>query len=197
MKQAICTLTLMAALVLMPASAMANAAVPMLVITLPVMVFALVPIILIEMFILKVTVGSTWRRAAFVTSAANAASTFVGVPMAWAAFLVIEIVVGYPAGDFNINAGPVIEAIVFAAWLGPDERSLYWMVPFSSMVLLIGYFYVSFGFEKAVVVRLLKDQPRGSIRLAVWRANLITRGLLELLAAGFPVYSVVTRKPGI
>jgi hypothetical protein len=188
--------TLLAVLVLTPGVAMADAGVPMLFITLPAMILAIAPIILIEMFILKVTLGSSWRPAALVSSVANAASTFVGVPLAWAAFLVLEMVVGYPAGYFNINIGPVMGAIVYAAWLGPDEQNLYWMVPFSSMVLLVGYFYVSFWFEKAVAIRLLRDQPVGSIRLAVWRANLISYGLLELFAAGFLVYSVVAGKPG-
>ena len=193
----IVTLILAASLILMPAPALANAGVPMLFITLPAMLVALLPIIFIEMFVLKVMLDSTWRQAALVSSVANAASTLVGVPLAWFGFLAIEGAVGYPAGYFDIHVGPVLSAIVFAAWLGPSEQDLYWMVPFSSMVLLVGYFYISYFFEKAITARLLKDRPAQRISLTSWRANLVSYALLELLAGGFLVYSIVTKKPGI
>ena len=74
---------------------------------------------------------------------------------------------------------------MFAAWLGPDENNLNWMIPLSSIVLLIGYFYVSYWIEKRVGRKYLKKNNRDEIRIAFWRANIVTYGILELIAVSF------------
>src|SRR5688500_17311158 len=70
----------------------ANAGMPMLALHMPALVLALVPIVAIEALILARGFAVPWIRTLWPTGAANLASTFVGVPVAWGALLVLEMV---------------------------------------------------------------------------------------------------------
>jgi len=76
----------------MPNILLANAGVPMLVLQLPYMAIALLPIIAIESRIARRCLGVSSSLAWHGVSIANAMSTFAGVPIAWAAMLVLNIV---------------------------------------------------------------------------------------------------------
>jgi hypothetical protein len=67
----------------------ANAGVPMLALQLPAQVLALGPIVANEAPILARTLAVPWRTL-WPQSAANLASSFIAVPVAWGALLALE-----------------------------------------------------------------------------------------------------------
>jgi hypothetical protein len=155
------------------------------------MAAALIPVIAVESVVLKYLLPSAWREATIAGSLGNLLSTLVGVPLAWVVFLAFEFAVAVPASYLHVNPGPVLGTILFAAWLVPDEHDLDWMVPLSTMVLLVGFFYVSVWIESTVAERILQGYTRDRIRFAVWRANLASYAILEVIAAGFLVYAIL------
>ncbi len=178
-------------LLLTPRVVFADAGVPMIFLTWPAMAAALVPIIAIESIVLKYLLPSTWREATIVGSLANIVSTLVGIPLAWIVFLAFEFLVDIPASYLHVNPGPILGTILFAAWLGPNENDLDWMVPLSTMVLLVGFLYVSVWLESSMAQRILQGHTEDRIRSAVWRANLASYALLEVIAAGFLVHAIL------
>jgi len=113
---------------LRPLLVLADAGIPMLFVTWPAMVIALVPVIAMEaLLIRKRVVYKPWPifRA---TAAANLVSTIIGIPLTWLALVACEMLIG-PAlsripGIQNWH-GPVARTIGFvfaAAWLGWGPR---------------------------------------------------------------------------
>jgi hypothetical protein len=82
----------------------------------------------------------------------------------------------------------VVLTILAPAWLGPDGKNLYWMVPVATITLLVPTFFLSVWIESFIVDQIL-SKPEGDpsnltsarIRVAVRNANLMT---YALLAAG-------------
>lgn len=186
-------ITLTVILLLAPSVALANAGIPMIFITFPAMLVALIPIIILEMVVIRFILNSEWRETAVASVVSNMVSTFLGIPLAWGVFLIFEIAIGIPAGYFNINPGRVLGVILFAAWLVPDEKNLGWMIPLASMVLLVGFFYISYWIEKSVAGRFLKNNTSDQIRRAFWRANIFSYSILELVAGGFLAYALISK----
>jgi hypothetical protein len=175
-----------------PSVASADTGVPMIFITLPGMFVALIPVMVIEMLVIRRILDAEWRETAVASVVTNATSTFVGIPLAWAVYFLFEMVVGIPSAYLN-NLGPVLNAILFAAWLAPDEKNYYWMVPLSAMVLLVWFFYVSYWIERAIGKRLLRRYAVGQVYKAFWHANIVSYVLLELVTLGFLVYALVAK----
>ena len=176
-----------------PSMASANMGLPMIVITLPGMVAALIPIIVLEMFIIKAMLASRWREAAVASTVANVTSTLIGVPLAWIASFILGTMVAIPSGYLHMNLGPILGSILLSAWLVPDEGNARWKIPLAAMVLLVWFFYASFWIERNVGRRFLKNYTIDQIDKVFWRGNIASYALLELVAAGFLVYALATK----
>jgi len=59
----------------------------------PVMWLAFLPVVAIESFVAVRTLGLRFRQALAVTAAANAISTFVGIPVTWFILVVLELII--------------------------------------------------------------------------------------------------------
>lgn len=183
-----------------PIPLFANAGVPMIFVTLPAMIFALVPIVIVEWLFLRRRVpnGRPWPMLR-ATIAANVVSTIIGVPLTWGALVVCELGVGFaasfvPAFDklsWNSPIAQIVMTILSAPWIAPSEDMGLWPVPLASLALLVPFFFVSVLSERFVMEQMLpvtaSDSPddgeisEANLRRAVRDANLLTyAGLFAL-----------------
>ena len=166
---------------------LANAGVPMLVIQWPLMAMALVPIVLVEVAVMRRSIAVPYRTAFLNVGLANVASTLVGVPLAWAVMVVIELAVTVPADGigFPSSLPPAAAAAAFlvqVAWLSPDPHYLYWMIPAAATILLVPCFFASVPIERWVLAWRWQTVDRAQVRAAVLWANVWSYALL--LVAG-------------
>lgn len=181
--------------------AYADAGLPMLAWAWPWMIISLIPIIMIESLYIHRSLRLSFGRALKVTSIANVESTLIGIPITWAAWAIIEIILGYGITllfeNFHVSlpesASLLFALTVGAAWLIAAESSLYWMVPTASLVLLIPFFYVSWLLECRRTKRLLREYDPANIKKATFIANLCSYGLLFAIVLGWLIYSIAKK----
>ena len=153
-------------------AASADAGVPMLFVTFPAMVVALVPIVLLETVVLARTLKARAIPLAKSAAIANVVSTIIGIPLTWVALVILELVTD--GGSAHGLATPLQKFLAVtwqAPWLIPYERELYWMVPAASLVLLVPFFFASYFIEAPIVARIERRFPAPQVRAAVFRAN--------------------------
>jgi hypothetical protein len=172
-----------------PTYLLADVGLPMIFLTLPLMIGALIPVILLEVWITKPLLGMSYRRTASVVSVANVISTLAGIPLAWIAVLLLDYLVFAIATNLpmpNVHEGPVLEVfevVLFSAWTGgPDEPGFYWVAPVATMALLIPSFFASWYIEAFAIGKMVNAE-RSLVRSASLKANLVSYAFL-LLAGG-------------
>ena len=173
-------------LALFASPACADSGVPMIFVTLPGMVIAIIPVIILETIvnrrIMKLSIG----RTIGVTVVANLVSTFVGIPLTWLALAVLQIFSGGGRAYGLKTLSQKFLAVTWQApWLIPYGDDLRWMVPAAMLALLIPFFLVSYFVEYYVIRRLLRQWDHLLVGEAVWNANLLSYGLLALVVLGF------------
>ncbi len=169
-----------------PSLAFADIGIPMIFITFPSMLVALVPIILVEAAVYKKSFEIAYKNALMPSFASNLVSTIVGVPLAWALLLSIELLTtqGRSLGIATL-LDKIIAVIVQAGWLVPYEEELYWMIPIAAIVGFIPAFFISVFIEYHIVKIFFKSFDRTKIKRAVWKANIITYIILSFLLVLF------------
>jgi hypothetical protein len=173
----------------------ADAGVPMLVIELPLMALALLPVVLIEVVVVRRSVALPFRSALLDLGMANVASTLVGVPLAWAAMFVLEIATMLPTGgapppSADSPIATLASVALQAAWLPPYEAYLYWMIPVAATILLIPCFLVSVPIERWVLIRRWPTVERPVVRSAVLWANVWSYALLLVAGSIWTLVSI-------
>ena len=152
------------AVILIAPSAHANVMVPFFVVGAFGMFLALVPIIIVETAMLMRVGVHVWDSL-LAMSAANLASTLVGIPVA--AILEAAVVAEIPP-DQN-------------PWEDESTRFREWMVPVSGVALLVPFFLVSWWIEAPVAAWFLDQLPPQFVNYAVRDANIVTYSVLALL----------------
>jgi hypothetical protein len=174
----------------------ADIGIPMIALTFPTMLLLLIPVILIEALLCKRWLGLTARDAFRSNTIANLASTIIGVPIAWAIMFAVEM------GAFGVvdrfptienSKSPILYVISFvltSAWLGPVGRHDAWIIPCAVLILLVPFFFASYGVEYLIINRMLgmtEGDPSNltsrRIRVAVRNSNLVTYGVMALATA--------------
>jgi hypothetical protein len=175
-----------AGVVLCCSPAHADAGLPMLALTWPIAIDALIPVILIEAYVFKCH-GFPFLWSLKWNAIANVASTLIGIPLTWGILFVLELAFGYsglPWPGIDTLAGKVLTLIVETPWLAPWGNAWpVWIVPTAFLILLVAYFFVSWRVETMIIRSFNRDRDRKAISRACLRANLITYALLAL----FPV----------
>lgn len=175
------------------AAMLADAGIPMIVVQMPGMVCTLIPVIAVETLIIRRRLAVPYGKAVKGVAAANLASTIVGVPLAWMAMLAIEYAVMVPVAvaanhwHWNLDS-PVLGVFAFLlsiAWLGSIARHICWMIPAASALLLIPSFVVSVWLERPICIALLQDVDPALVKRGVLAANVVSYGLLFLVACGW------------
>jgi len=149
----------------------ANMGVPMLAVYWPVAWFALIPIVLIEVWVGIRLLKSTFRTLLPAAAWGNLVSTLVGIPVAWFALAATQ------AGFFDRMlptdslAGKFYAAVLQAPWLNPHNGQMYWMVPTAAVVLTIPFYLISVAIEAMVARWTLPAELRAQTYRWMWRAN--------------------------
>lgn len=163
-----------------PAVACANAGLPMLAVAWPLSWAALLPVIGIESWIGVRRARVTWGRSVAATSAANALSTLVGVPLTWGLLFGVQVLVpngGGAALGIDTLGAKLFAVTVQAPWLLPWEAQIHWMVP-AALLFMLPFFGVVSVYAERPVFRLIAKCEKDVARSWSWRANLTTYGIM-------------------
>lgn len=183
-------LALFAFLTFFPEPAIADAGVPMVFVTLPSMLIALVPIIVLEAIVIRRMLGISLKDAAKVSAVINMVSTVIGIPITWFILVSIEIVTaGGKAYGLETPFKKFLAVSLQAPWLIPYDKDLNWMVPAAFSWLLIFFFFMSVKLEGYIAKRMLKDLETQLINRAVLVANLWSYAVLEIIFLSMTVYN--------
>ena len=183
---------------------LADVGIPMIVLQLPAMVVLLIPVVLLEAFVVNRYLRIGFAKCASGVFRANLASTLLGFPLAWALMLCVEFASGFllegahrifPAVE-RIAGSPIFEVAslpLFAAWVPGEEL---WTIPIAAAVLLIPSFYISVWIERKICARIWSSEPPtvlSSARKAVWQANVVLYLFLFGVAVCYEVYVFATK----
>ena len=176
---------------LIPASAYANAGLPILAILRPLSLPAFFPVVFLESYVLNKNLALGYKKSFVVSIKANIASTILGLPLAWVACLIMEILLmlfftevagaeSYPSALFKAlpeSISNILAVIMTFPLLGPGPEG-HWVIPFATSIMLIPCFFVSYWMELYYINYKLPDFHKENVKSAVWRANLYSYGLL-------------------
>jgi hypothetical protein len=180
-----------------PCVARADAGVPMLALVWPASWYLFLPVVAVEAWIGRKITGLPLKRAALASAVSNAASTLVGLPLAWGLFLAVELIVSGGGRALGIDTfwRRVFAVTVQAPWLIPYESELHWMIPVAAMVLLVPFFFASVLIERTVFRRFDGVTPELARRWS-WVANLATYGFMFAALVGLLIAAVIHGPPG-
>jgi hypothetical protein len=168
-----------------PLEAMANAGVPMLMLAWPAYILALLPIIAVESHFGAKHLNVAWRDLLPAVAVANLWSTFVGIPLAWAAMFIVEMIVGIGSSSLNIPDSAQKWLFPFyAAWVTAESP---WQVYAAFVVLAVPFCAISIWIERRIIARKLPQHPVAATRSWVMRANIWTYVLMVLVSVTFPI----------
>lgn len=158
---------------------LANIGLPMIFIELPYLTIAFIPVVLVEAAVYRWLLSVPWRQSWPGALRANLRSTFVGVPLAWFAQVVAQIVIGGDsAWGLNTPLDRLAAVTIQSAWLIPYEKEFYWMVPAASLCLMVPFLIVSIGIELFLLRRVWPNIAASRLAGAVVLANLVSYSLL-------------------
>ena len=148
---------------------------PMIFVTLPVMVLALLPIIIIEAALALPYLKLPFRRLLKGSAIANLVSTFIGIPAAWFVLVVIQMITGGGRAYGLLTPASKFLAVTWQApWLIPYQQDLNWMIPAATLVLLVPFFFASWWVEYLVMKRIFHDTDKKILRRAVRNINFLS-----------------------
>jgi hypothetical protein len=92
----------------------------------------------------------------------------------------------------------VILLFFSSAWIGPPNSKNLWLIPAATLVLLVPFFFASYGIEYRVIKSMV-GMPEGGppnlaysrVRIAVRNANLITYGAMFVATSVWLVFSLL------
>jgi len=187
--------TISAFLLIVPSIASADAGVPMIFLTFPAMLFALIPIILIEAVIISKFLKIGFKKTVVPSGIANIATTILGFPLSWGLLLCLELLTtGGGCGPGFANLGKsVITVIVESAWICPWEDQLFWLIPVAAIICFIVAFFVSVFFEYLILKRIFKNFDKLLVKKTVWIVNLTSYALLIILSLVYLFFNIFNR----
>jgi hypothetical protein len=197
-KRIVLSIAAAVAVVAIPASASANAGVPMLAVVYPGMGILLIPVIVLEVVVLRRLLGASLRRTAIMVTVSNLVSTVIGVPLTWGALVGVQALTGGggAAGpSFDTFLGKVLAVTWQAPWMMPYEADMYWMIPVASLVLLVPFFFASWLIEYQLSRLFMRETEKPVLRQAVLVANLVSYALLvaaALVGLGISIFQHAT-----
>jgi hypothetical protein len=168
-----------------PVPAFADIGVPLIFVTFPGMIIALIPIIFIEAYIIK-KAGVLYKLALKWTALANVVSTLIGIPLASIALAVPGIVTGGGRGyAYKIETfWGKISAVTWQAAsfvMYESDPNPHWMIPVATLMLLIPFFGASYLIERAILRRGIKTVSQKEIDQRCFKANIVSYLLLALV----------------
>lgn len=170
---------------LRPATAAADAGVPLVAAFLPSLWMGLVPIILVEAFVNCRLLSIPFRRTLLPATLGNLASAIVGIPLTWVFLATLELLFFGTARGLGTVGARVYSVTVQAPWLIPYENDLHWMLPAALLFFAIPCFAVSVLVEAPINHLGLSDFPQKIVWKVTAKSNLLSYlflGVLTMLA---------------
>jgi len=167
---------LVIAVLLSPATAYADAGVPMLPVTYPLILLFLVPVIAIEAFYIQRSLRTQWRNTIIATTVTNTLSMLLGYPLIW----ILLVSLQFQSTDFlNQTHSAVFIMILTAAWPTPGYGA-DWEILAAFVILLIPAFLLSAFVEGILLSRFrwLRSDRRSTH--TVWVANVLSYCFLAI-----------------
>jgi hypothetical protein len=157
----------------------------------------------IEAFLCKKWLGLTTWQAMKSNAISNLVSTLIGVPVAWAIMFGVEMATfgriqrGNAIQNWQSPIAQVIWLFLGSAWIGPTDGKSAWLIPAATLVLLVPFFFASYGIEY-LVVKFMVGIPEGGppnlsyakVRTAVRNANVVTYGAMFVAASVWLFFSL-------
>lgn len=176
----------------LPTRARADAGIPMIVFSFPIMVGLLVFVVLIEAAYFRRRVNATWKDSLLSLGKANLLTTLVAFPLTWVVLVALEISLsvvlpktldGHKHFEALLNTTPgrALGFILSSAWLLPTKSK--WPVVAAFIVLLVPAYFVSGWIEAVIVSRRGWNESGSAVKGAVWRANLLSYLFLAVAGA--------------
>jgi hypothetical protein len=139
----------------------------------------IIPIILVEALIARKIIGNPLKQSLIASTAANAFSTFIGLPICWGLLLGIEFITTHGGRAYGLGSywSKALAITLQAPWLIPYESDLYWMIPAAAIVLLIPFFFMSVFSERWLFRKITKCSKSESNRWG-WEANGFSYGVI-------------------
>ena len=184
-------------ILMMPIAAYANAGIPMIFISYPLMLCSLLPIIIIETVIFSKITNISYKKSIRSNSISNSVSTIAGFPLAWMFLLLIEIITtgGKCGPGFDTIRNSIITVIVEAAWICPwEDGQFYWVIPVAFIISLIVAFLISILVEYLINIKIYKEHDKKIIKRATIYSNIFSYGLLVIISIAYLVSSILKIK---
>jgi hypothetical protein len=155
--------------------AFANTGLPLIAINLPSTLFALIPIVLIEGFILSRQIGMPLTESIKSITKANLISTLLGFPLVWFFVHLLQLVL-FKGSFFEVNTktslGKNLTAVSEFSWIFPYS----WLAPIhvaiASTVMYLPFFLTSWWIESKVIQKQHQELPARHISKAVLHGNI-------------------------
>ncbi|MEO7540079.1 MAG: hypothetical protein ABIV21_08620 [Pyrinomonadaceae bacterium] len=168
---------------------------PMIFPSIVLMAVGLIPIIVIEAYVMEATLKLGFKRLFAPVTIANVVSTVVGIPLTWVLLALLEfasvVVFGVTTGRnpwsdlFSLTLG--------APWVAPGHHNEEWIILGAMLFLLVPYCLASWAIEYLVIKKILTKKqdaayvtaPLKDLQFAVGKANLTSYCLLALFVIAF------------
>ncbi len=177
------SISIAAAVLLSPHAASADIGVPLVAIFLPPLWAGLIPIIVIEAFVISRQLAARFGYAMLPAGIGNIISAIIGLPISWMLFATIEGIFFGSARGLATLPSKIYAVTVQSPWLIPYEADLWWMVPAALFVFFIPCYLISVIIE-APINRLFFRESR-----IVWKATAIANAwsylFLAVLVTGY------------
>ena len=179
---------------------LANVGLPMLMLGLPLLALALIPVAGLEAAWYRYALRLTWQQAGRGSWRANLWSTFIGLPLAWACLAGVEIVImvilqvaGEPSPISLSDSllASYLYLVLSSPWLVPLPGDMGVIMAGAGLVLLVPAYVVSYIGEARVLRREWPEADGASVYRHSWLANSMTYAVL-FAAASYRLHSLAT-----
>lgn len=167
----------------------ANSGIPLLVAIEPFLAFSLVPIILVEVCILRTKLKSDWRETIKAVTLSNLVSTLIGIPMIWAIILIIELfLILITAFALPSSFQSPYITLLAPAWIFPMEK---WglqekiITTWAISYVMVVFYFVSSWIEAKINCRFLEHYNSLLVKQITWKANIYSYGFLLVIGMGY------------
>ncbi|MEM8757013.1 MAG: hypothetical protein AAGF47_04440 [Planctomycetota bacterium] len=168
---------------------LANAGLPMIVVWVPGLFLAFIPIVLAEATVYRLLHKGEIVRWLARVSAANVASTLLGVPLTWLALVILQMNTGGGGAlPLDTTIDRLIATVLHSPWVVPYQHDLHWLFPAAGLFLTLPFLIVSVMLEHLVIRWMAQSHGDDTTRLTratAWLANGITYfGVASLWSLG-------------
>ena len=170
-------------------AAYANAGIPMLALAWPAQWLAFIPVVFMEAWVGRNHSSFGFAERLKLVAIANAVSTFVGIPLAWIALVLVESGFGLGLnvvrehfgflGPGNSLVSTALFVLMYSPWLPPIDD--YRVVYIAFVILTVPFCVTSIWMERIVIRRLRRSLDPSQLYVWVRKGNIYSYFLLVVV----------------